>query len=94
MSGPVSLEIAQTFYRELTEHYDILLELDKRDLENIVYFFGALLEGGWIDLDGIDADTLKTLKGLPSFGLYEMYLDSRSRTLEEVTAAKVAVSLT
>jgi hypothetical protein len=94
VSGPRDLELATTLYRNLVNEVDEFASLGEDLLGWFVYLQGAILQGGWVDLDiGASATGeafYEFISSLPCSELFTPYFEPRPWTEEEITALKVS----
>lgn len=98
MAAPADPALALLFYDELMATFDSFEDLGVSTNAHLVYLLGAILGGGWVDLDvGASASgeaTWETLKQLECYPLIEPYLEQRTYSAEEIAALRVHHRLT
>ena len=93
MSGPRDLELATALYRDLVDSTDTFSSLGEDILAWFVYLQGAILQGGWIDLDLGASATGEAfhdfVSGLPCSELLTPYFEARPWTEKQITSLRV-----
>lgn len=90
MSAPPCLALAAELYEQVLASTDSVGGIG----DDLFYLLGAMLIGSWVDLDAaIETETITFLRTLPSKDAFLMYCTSTKYTLDQVTAARVAIKL-
>lgn len=90
MSAPPCPELAAELYEQVLASTDSVGGIG----DDMLYLIGAILTGSWVNLDvEIGTETITFLRTLPSKDAFLMYCTSTKYTLDQVTAARVAVKL-
>lgn len=90
MSAPACPELAAELYEQVLASTDSVEGIG----DDLFYLLGAMLTGSWVDLDvEIGAETITFLRTLPSKDAFLMYCTSTKYTVDELTAARVAIKL-
>lgn len=94
MSGPRDPELATALYQDLSRSVETFADLGEDTLGWFVYLQGAVLAGGWIDLDLGASATGESfhylISNFPCYPLLAPYLESREWAQEEIIALKIS----